>query len=61
MPSRLAATVSIFSFLVSSIALSLHSIGEPRIKRGECNATMQTLKILADTLECRMVDLVKGP
>jgi hypothetical protein len=30
------------------------------IERGERNVTIQTLKILADTLECRIVDLVKG-
>lgn len=27
---------------------------------GESNVTLQTLKILADTLGCRIVDLVKG-
>ena len=33
-------------------------IGE--IERGESNVTLQSLKILADTLGCRIVDLVKG-
>jgi hypothetical protein len=30
------------------------------IERGESNVTIQTLKILADTLGVRIVDLVKG-
>ena len=33
-------------------------VGE--IERGESNVTIQTLKIIADTLEVRIVDLVKG-
>jgi transcriptional regulator with XRE-family HTH domain len=33
-------------------------VGE--IERGETNVTLQTLKTLADPLECRIVDLVKG-
>jgi transcriptional regulator with XRE-family HTH domain len=30
------------------------------IERGESNVTIQTLKIVADTLGVRIVDLVKG-
>ena len=33
-------------------------VGE--IERGESNVTIQTLKIIADTLEVRITDLVKG-
>lgn len=33
-------------------------VGE--IERGESNVTIQTLKIIADTLAVRIVDLVKG-
>jgi len=33
-------------------------VGE--IERGESNVTIQTLKIIADTLDVRIVDLVKG-
>jgi len=33
-------------------------VGE--IERGESNVTIQTLKIVADTLDVRIVDLVKG-
>jgi transcriptional regulator with XRE-family HTH domain len=33
-------------------------VGE--IERGESNVTIQTLKIIADTLGVRIVDLVKG-
>jgi transcriptional regulator with XRE-family HTH domain len=33
-------------------------VGE--IERGESNVTIQTLKTIADTLEVRIVDLVKG-
>jgi transcriptional regulator with XRE-family HTH domain len=33
-------------------------VGE--IERGESNVTVQTLKIIADTLGVRIVDLVKG-
>lgn len=33
-------------------------VGE--IERGESNVTVQTLKIIADTLNVRIVDLVKG-
>jgi transcriptional regulator with XRE-family HTH domain len=33
-------------------------VGE--IERGESNVTIQTLKIVADTLGVRIVDLVKG-
>jgi transcriptional regulator with XRE-family HTH domain len=32
-------------------------VGE--IERGECNVTIQTLKIIADTLDARIVELVK--
>jgi transcriptional regulator with XRE-family HTH domain len=32
-------------------------VGE--IERGESNVTIQTLKIIADTLEVRIIDLVK--
>jgi XRE family transcriptional regulator, regulator of sulfur utilization len=38
----------------------LHRAHVGAIERGERNVTLQTLKILADTLECRIVDLVKG-
>ena len=33
-------------------------VGE--IERGESNVTIQTLKIVADTLEVRITDLVRG-
>lgn len=33
-------------------------VGE--IERGESNVTIQTLKIIADTLDVRIADLVKG-
>jgi transcriptional regulator with XRE-family HTH domain len=33
-------------------------VGE--IERGESNVTIQTLKIIADTLSVRVTDLVKG-
>ena len=33
-------------------------VGE--IERGESNVTIQTLKIIADTLDVRISDLVKG-
>ena len=33
-------------------------VGE--IERGESNVTIQTLKIIADTLHVRIVDLVRG-
>ena len=38
----------------------LHRAHVGAIERGERNVTIQTLKILADTLGCRIVDLVKG-
>jgi transcriptional regulator with XRE-family HTH domain len=38
----------------------LHRAHVGEIERGESNVTIQTLKILADTLGCRIVDLVKG-
>jgi transcriptional regulator with XRE-family HTH domain len=38
----------------------LHRAHVGEIERGESNVTLQTLKILADTLGCRIVDLVKG-
>jgi transcriptional regulator with XRE-family HTH domain len=33
-------------------------VGE--IERGESNVTIQTLKIIADTLDVRIVELAKG-
>jgi transcriptional regulator with XRE-family HTH domain len=38
----------------------LHRAHVGEIERGETNVTLQTLKILADTLKVRIVDLVKG-
>ena len=38
----------------------LHRAHVGAIERGERNVTLQTLKILADTLGCKIVDLVKG-
>lgn len=38
----------------------LHRAHVGEIERGECNVTIQTLKIVADTLGVRIVDLVKG-
>ena len=38
----------------------LHRAHIGEIERGESNVTLQTLKIVADTLGCRIVDLVKG-
>lgn len=31
-----------------------------QIERGECNVTVQTLKLIADTLRLKIADLVKG-
>jgi transcriptional regulator with XRE-family HTH domain len=38
----------------------LHRAHIGEIERGESNVTLQTLKIIADTLEVRIMDLVKG-
>ena len=38
----------------------LHRAHVGSIERGESNVTLQTLKTIADTLGCRIVDLVKG-
>jgi transcriptional regulator with XRE-family HTH domain len=38
----------------------LHRAHIGEIERGETNVTLQTLKTLADTLEVRIVDLLKG-
>ncbi len=38
----------------------LHRAHVGEIERGESNVTIQTLKTIADTLEVRIVDLVKG-
>lgn len=38
----------------------LHRAHIGEIERGETNVTLTTLKILADTLKVRVVDLVKG-
>ena len=38
----------------------LHRAHVGEIERGEANVTLQTLKVLADTLGVRIVDLVKG-
>ncbi len=38
----------------------LHRAHVGEIERGESNVTIQTLKIVADTLGVRIVDLVKG-
>jgi transcriptional regulator with XRE-family HTH domain len=38
----------------------LHRAHVGEIERGECNVTIQTLKIIADTLKVKIVDLVKG-
>lgn len=38
----------------------LHRAHIGEIERGESNVTLQTLKILADTLDVRIVDLVRG-
>jgi len=38
----------------------LHRAHVGEIERGESNVTIQTLKILADTLGCRIENLVKG-
>jgi transcriptional regulator with XRE-family HTH domain len=38
----------------------LHRAHVGSIERGESNVTLQTLKIVADTLGVRMVDLVRG-
>ena len=37
----------------------LHRAHIGEIERGESNVTLQTLKLLADTLDCKIVDLVK--
>jgi transcriptional regulator with XRE-family HTH domain len=38
----------------------LHRAHVGEIERGESNVTLQTLKILSDALDVRIVDLVKG-
>jgi len=38
----------------------LHRAHVGEIERGESNVTLQTLKIIADALGVRIVDLVKG-
>jgi len=38
----------------------LHRAHVGELERGEGNVTLQTLKILADTLKVRIVDPVKG-
>jgi transcriptional regulator with XRE-family HTH domain len=38
----------------------LHRAHVGEIERGESNVTLQTLKIIADTLGCRITDLVAG-
>jgi transcriptional regulator with XRE-family HTH domain len=38
----------------------LHRAHVGEIERGESNVTLQTLKTIADTLGCRIADLVKG-
>jgi transcriptional regulator with XRE-family HTH domain len=38
----------------------LHRAHVGEIERGECNVTIQTLKIIADTLKIKIADLVKG-
>ena len=38
----------------------LHRAHVGEIERGESNVTIQTLKLIADTLKVRVVDLVKG-
>ena len=38
----------------------LHRAHVGEIERGESNATIQTLKIIADTLGVRIVDLVRN-
>jgi transcriptional regulator with XRE-family HTH domain len=38
----------------------LHRAHVGEIERGESNVTIQTLKLIADTLKIRIVDLVKG-
>jgi len=38
----------------------LHRAHVGEIERGESNVSLQTLKTCADTLGCRIVDLVKG-
>ncbi len=38
----------------------LHRAHVGEIERGECNVTIQTLKIIADTLKVRIVDLIKN-
>ena len=38
----------------------LHRAHVGEIERGEVNVSLQTLKLLADTLGCKIVDLVRG-
>jgi transcriptional regulator with XRE-family HTH domain len=38
----------------------LHRAHVGEIERGESNVTIQTLKIIADTLGVRIIDLVRG-
>jgi XRE family transcriptional regulator, regulator of sulfur utilization len=38
----------------------LHRAHVGEIERGESNVTIQTLKLIADTLKIKVIDLVKG-
>ncbi len=38
----------------------LHRAHVGEIERGESNVTIQTLKLIADTLKIRVTDIVKG-
>jgi hypothetical protein len=63
-PSDRQATIPNLTSLWSQDLLAdksgLHRAHIGEVERGESNFTIQTLKILADTLEVRIVDLVKG-
>ena len=46
------------SLFADRSGLNRAHVGE--VERGESNVTIQTLKIIADTLGVKIVDLVKG-
>ena len=46
--------------MIEKLRRSCRALGLGEIKRGESNVTIQTLKIVADTLGVKVADLVKG-
>jgi hypothetical protein len=46
--------------MIEKLRRSCRALGLGEIERGESNVTIQTLKIVADTLGVKVADLVKG-